>query len=138
MPSFLGICIRSLSADSKSALMWAHYADMNQGMCIEYNYNKLLAKHLFRYMLFPVAYIKQPINMSEYFDNKSKICEYPVEVSVYASTLCKAECWEYEREWRIVYVNEFGDQRKQEYIQFNSIIDPSGIIGLPFSKTTIC
>lgn len=135
LPSFLGICVRSLSTNSKSTLMWAHYADMNQGICIEYKYDKLPTNHLLRYMLFPVAYINHPIDMSAYFDYKNRICEYPAEVSVYASALCKAECWAYEQEWRIVYLNEFGDRRKQEYIKFNGIIAPSTItLGYHFLK----
>jgi len=123
---YYGIHVCSFSTNPKSTLMWSHYADNNQGICIGYNYKNLLRdERLLKSMLYPVAYIDQPIDATKYLDVQERVCEFPVDVAIFASILSKATCWSYEKEWRFVSV---GDDRKSKYIQYNNIIKPSLII----------
>lgn len=74
-------------------LMWAHYAKSHKGICIEYeitqeelsNYNN--QNELLR--LIPVSYRSQKA-MSEY-------------ITIDNSLKAKADCWEYEKEARLIY-----------------------------------
>lgn len=85
------------SEDEKSILMWSHYADMNRGICIEYNFLNS-PKHLS--MIYPVIYLDKPLDMSDTAE-KSEIGD--LEKSVLLSSIVKSNVWEYEKEWRYIF-----------------------------------
>lgn len=122
---YYGIKIRSLSTDSRSTLMWSHYADSNQGICLAFEYNDLPQDHLFRLMLFPVAYKTHPVDVTDYFELDNRNCEFPIETGLMISVLSKAPCWAYEKEWRMVNITS---DSHSGYSSFNSIIEPSKLI----------
>lgn len=80
-----------LSENNTSILMWSHYADNNQGICMEYD----LTNTLLQPFMYPVAYVPIPIDCSE-------LCEIDIDLAMLLSTIVKYNIWEYEREWRMI------------------------------------
>jgi len=81
--------IYSLTADSQSILMWAHYADAHRGVCIGFDTSKwpFYSAWAVRYSVdYPV------INRATDSDLDS----------LKSSVLTKAKSWEYEQEWRVL------------------------------------
>lgn len=102
---YLGTYACCFSEESTSTLMWAHYADSNKGMCITYDFNQWNATMLLKHLLFPVAYSKRPIELVDLLeDRQNKICQYPIDTAVLCAALNKASVWQYEREWRMIFV----------------------------------
>lgn len=102
---YLGTYVGCLSEENTSTLMWAHYADSNKGMCIEYDFNQLPADAIIRKMLFPVVYTDTPIHVSDLMnDTNHSIYDYSMDAAVLCSALNKANIWSYEREWRLIMV----------------------------------
>ncbi|MGY4163831.1 DUF2971 domain-containing protein [Luteibacter sp. PvP120] len=89
----LGVC--SLSTDPANPLMWAHYTGDHRGVCVQLrpaNDPATLLAHKMEYSSeYPVL-----SNMLEPADARAAIL--PV--------LRKSKDWEYEKEWRIVGLNE--------------------------------
>lgn len=88
----MGVC--SFSAIPNHLLMWSHYANHHRGFCVEYDCRDgtLLRKlaHKVRYkdaVQSLSAADFAPPNNDEAFD---------------ALWLTKAECWSYEKEWRVM------------------------------------
>ena len=54
---------------------------------------------------------------------------YSIELGVLISVLNKALCWEYEKEWRLVLLNEsVGKHNPEKYITANNVIEAKSII----------
>ena len=89
--------IVSLSESNNSILMWSHYADMNRGICIEYDFS-----HDPRYQktIFPILYLDNPIDMSFLKVEKS---ENELMNSILLSAIAKYKIWSYEKEWRYLF-----------------------------------
>lgn len=106
MDDYLGTYVFCLSERNDSILMWAHYANENAGICIEYDFNELDEESLVRKCLFPVSYCSKPIDVLPLFDkdNPSTLL-YPVDTAALCTALSKAKEWEYEREWRFVEID---------------------------------
>lgn len=101
----LGTYVCCFSTKLDSALMWSHYANSNKGICISYDFNQWETGFLQRNLLFPVAYTDTPIDISDLLDDKySKICEYPIDTAVLCAALSKAMVWNYENEWRLLWI----------------------------------
>lgn len=85
----------SLTERADDMVMWAHYADSNKGYCLELD----ATIQPFR-LARRVSYTKErPV--FRYFDpNRADIIE--------RTFLQKADCWKYEREWRIIRPAEQG------------------------------
>jgi hypothetical protein len=99
-------------------LMWSHYADSHQGLCVEYDF-RLLEDDPFNicYHLFPVLYRKERFIIS--LDVKTLISSYAIlkkaideswkydgdaELdNILPMFLVKSTDWKYENEWRIIY-----------------------------------
>ncbi|MFA5293767.1 MAG: DUF2971 domain-containing protein [Phycisphaerae bacterium] len=77
-------------------LMWSHYTDSHQGICIGFDYNKLL----FGFNNNPCIpdNVKYPpaneYNWNPFTNNEKEITD--------KIFFTKASCWEYEQEWRVV------------------------------------
>ncbi len=113
------IRVSCFSEDEKSILMWSHYANNNQGICVEYDFTKKLDIIFF---LYPIIYLDNPIDFTSLLENpKNK----DIEISVLLSTIIKSKVWEYEKEWRLIFY--FGGGNKLD--------DRVSIINIPVPKT---
>ncbi len=132
---FLGTYVVCLSTKKDSILMWSHYADSQQGICIEYDLNQWDADSPQRKLLFPVLYTDEPVNTSELFDKDAyTISKYPVDEAVLCAAINKASVWNYENEWRLVYVTLSCDSQNQR-IPVDVSIQPTAIyLGYHFLK----
>ncbi|MDP5241315.1 DUF2971 domain-containing protein [Uliginosibacterium sp. 31-16] len=83
------IGLLSLSELPDSPLMWAHYADMHRGVCLEFDTSKWLFQ-----LAFDVRYQEQ----YPFVDTANQ--DYSEMHRMVACT--KATYWDYEKEWRIV------------------------------------
>lgn len=102
---YLGTYVCCLSSKCDSTLMWAHYANSNKGICIEYDFNDTKLKPLQKSMVFPVAYSNSPVDIHDLLaDEKCKVYQYSLEAAVLCAALNKAIVWDYENEWRLVFV----------------------------------
>lgn len=122
---YYGIKICSFTTDPKSILMWSHYADSNQGVCIGYDYSLLPEKTLLEYMLYPVAYSKRQIDLTGYLDFNKPVCEHSVDVALYAGALHKSVIWSYEKEWRVVCIC---NSESYNYMPIHNYVKPSSVI----------
>jgi hypothetical protein len=128
----LGTYIGCFSEIDDSILMWAHYADMNKGLCIEYDFNK--TKQCVKNLLFPVSYSKNPVYTDDLFDGKTTIAN-PEDVGVLCSILNKSMDWMYEKEYRFVWVFNINPNGHPPYFPITPNINPSSIcFGFHFMK----
>lgn len=104
LTDFVGSLVCCFSESDSSILMWSHYADSNQGICIEYDFNNLKNKNQ-KNGLFPVCYSQVPVTVEDLlFDEERKITEYPADSALLCSMLNKADVWSYEKEWRMIII----------------------------------
>lgn len=114
------------SQSAESTLMWSHYASNNRGICIEYDFESIQGHPLYHSLL-PVAYTDKPINVYDYVHESKG--SHSIETGVLVSVLNKASCWEYEKEWRLVLLNEsLNKQNIAKYITCNNVIAARSII----------
>ena len=85
-----------LSENHKSILMWSHYADKNQGICIEYDFT---GSAIYPFM-YPVIYLENPIDCSELCDTHLE--DFNIDMAMLLSTITKSTVWKYEKEWRVI------------------------------------
>ena len=132
---YLGTYVFCLSEEKTSTLMWAHYADSNKGICVEYDFNQLSIRNLLRSLLFPVAYTAEPINLSDLLaDTGNQLYPYPLDAAVLCAALNKAAMWRYEKEWRMVFVAASSSE-KERRLHINSFVQPSKVfLGYHFLK----
>lgn len=131
----LDFSVACFSSKNNSTLMWAHYADSNKGLCIGYNFNDLNQNSILKKIIFPVAYSKHPIELSKLFDDKvKKKVPYPYDTAALCSALCKANCWKYENEWRLVFDSSYVG-KNSEYISYPYAVNINIILfGFHFLK----
>lgn len=115
-----------LSETNTSTLMWSHYSDNNRGICVEYDFETINENPLY-FCLFPVCYTEAPISVYDFLRRSKE--SYSIELGVLISVLNKAACWEYEKEWRLVLLNEaIGKHNPEKYITANNMIEAKSII----------
>ena len=135
---YLGTYVCCFSENSRSTLMWAHYADSNKGICLEYDFNNLPSekKPILRNSIFPIAYTPNPIDVTDLLSERgSQIYKYPLDAAVLCTALNKAAIWNYEQEWRIVWVATFASE-KERRLAINSPIQPTKVLfGYHFLKS---
>jgi len=81
------LCLSEVNDD---ILMWSHYADSHQGICIGFRASP--TDYYFRRAL-PVNYADEYPNITLFDDNDKRM---------EATLLTKSNHWKYEKEWRIV------------------------------------
>lgn len=124
---YLGTYVCCFSQENSSTLMWAHYADSNKGICIEYDFNKLPISNLLRKSVFPVVYTQKPIDTTDLISDTGKqVYQYSFDAGILCSAINKASIWQYEQEWRIVWVFPSTGEKDQR-LTINSLIMPSRI-----------
>ena len=81
--------------------MWYNYTDGHQGICLEYDTNKIppnIQSHLF-----PVQYVKNLPDIRK--------CNEMCSLLLYFLTMHKMYDWRYEQEWRLIYtLGDFSDK----------------------------
>lgn len=106
-----------LSQDKDNILMWSHYAQKHEGICVEYDF-KLLKEDPYNILehLFPVVYKEKRIykrDISSLIDSHTDLSIAVRDGTDYCGKEClddilpmfliKSNHWEYENEWRIIY-----------------------------------
>jgi len=111
--------VTCLSERMDSPLMWSHYANKHYGFCLEYDFTATMTNlHndylLAQLMLFPVHYSNErPLISKTFFSSKTKLNyiknkqlpPHAIDELVYG-LLGKSLDWNYEKEWRILQVND--------------------------------
>lgn len=132
---YLGAYVCCFSEKNNSMLMWSHYADSSKGICIGYDFNILPQNNLLRNMLFPVAYSRKPVYLTDLLkDEDRKIYEFSLDAAVLCAALNKADIWNYESEWRMLFLS-LSSNNSVLYQPINSLVRPSSInLGYHFLK----
>jgi hypothetical protein len=91
--------VLSLSARWNSPLMWSHYADQHQGLCIEYDTSRLEHPNLQAVNYEALRSISVTDLLRWKVDNSPE-AEARVRDTYFLS---KAADWKYEEEWRYIY-----------------------------------
>lgn len=86
--------IASLTESWNNDLMWAHYADQFYGICVRYDFKKMLSGLPEGCSLTRVLYCDKPLLMD------SSTLRNP-HISSRAALSAKSLSWAYEREWRL-------------------------------------
>lgn len=82
----LGWCVCCFTTDLRNEIMWAHYADSNKGVCLEFDLSTTPELHE---KIFPVEY-------NDTFPVINSMDDLP------EALLRKRTAWQYEKEWRIL------------------------------------
>ena len=123
---YLGSYICCFSTVNDSILMWSHYADSNQGVCLSYDFNSLKSDDLMRSWIFPVAYTSKPLIIPDVMEN-NLVTEYQTEYNVLCNALVKYKIWEYEKEWRLFFQNLVNNYPYEPRLSLKMPIKPNGI-----------
>lgn len=86
------IVVSCFSERNDSLLMWSHYADQHKGICVTYDYNKLV--RLCQRLIRPVRYGNK---ISTVYLDKNRRKRDIGEILI-----TKAIDWSYEQEWRVI------------------------------------
>lgn len=106
----------SLSESNNNLKMWAHYSNCHTGVCLEYDYFKILRRYT-ENNLYKVFYSNK-----EYELSVDQTDEQLLHTCI--SSICtKSTIWEEEKEWRII-INENSDN---EYGNYLNSIRPSKV-----------
>lgn len=100
MKQQIAVCCFSEHVDN--FLMWSHYANCYQGICIEYDFQKVSKKNT----LFPVLYTNKLTRVRDFMtkeDFRANTSKGLLE-AVIRAVLSKSFQWSYEDEWRIVTI----------------------------------
>jgi hypothetical protein len=89
----IGVC--SLSTDPANLLMWAHYASDHRGLCAQ-----------LRSANDPAMLLAHEMEYSGDYPVLSNMFDPPTERDAILPILRKSKDWEYEKEWRIVGLDE--------------------------------
>ena len=102
------VFVSCFSERSDSLLMWSHYANNHRGICVGYGLKELIEK----YGCFPVIY-------------SDVIPKWQENNNPHLAMLTKYKEWEYEKEWRIIKVDENSRGKigiKEDFIKPQKII----------------
>ncbi|MBS4933244.1 MAG: DUF2971 domain-containing protein [Clostridiales bacterium] len=100
------VFVTCFSEKSNSMLMWAHYANSTQGICLEYDFKELIENLDEGCYLLPIFYRRDYPDYSQKENEKRKI---------YTGIVTKNMEWEYESEWRMIKI----DSESREKIRIN-------------------
>jgi len=86
----LRIC--SFTTQKENLLFWSHYADSHKGFCVEFDATKM-----------PIVYAYKVQYQEEY---PEVVYPTPRDARVFIPALIKSKIWEYEQEFRTIFVPE--------------------------------
>ena len=102
-------------------LMWSHYANSYNGICVEYDFNKMNEFIGFVYKVNysserPTIMLKDLGFTSLKKDESENIQQDEVNISsILSYMLTKNKCWDYEEEWRII--NQEDDDKGFRFVK---------------------
>ena len=107
------IRIGCLYLKNNNSLMWSHYADKHEGMCIEYDLKDFLESNIGNISIIKVNYTEEIINeqgnikihrnrLSLPDENKSDSYNLSISNELIDILSTKSKEWEYEKEYRII------------------------------------
>lgn len=97
----------SFSAANDSLLMWGHYGADHTGFCIEYDLQNLPPENSYRKFLYPVVYSNEFYNLTPWAESLPKAkSEKFNQIGPLLSLLHKFEGWSYEKEWRLIIIEQ--------------------------------
>jgi hypothetical protein len=110
-------------------LLWAHYADSQKGVCIQFDTS--IYDNFHKASIMKVKYEKAvpKLNIYAYFLN-------PIEYinSLVKSIITKGANWAYEEEWRLVLIDQFNTFANQNFINLLDGFVSSIILGINVDK----
>lgn len=105
----------------KNQLMWSHYANSYNGICVEYDFNKMNEFIGFVYKVNysserPTIMLKDLGFTTLKKDEAGNIQQDEVNISsILSYMLTKSKCWDYEEEWRII--NQEDDDKGFRFVK---------------------
>lgn len=103
-----------LTTSYNNHLMWGHYANSYNGICVEYDAMELFKKY---YMFIA------PVNYSEYVPKEAYDNSLNDKIRfLHKCCSTKEMCWQYEEEWRIIKIDLV-----QKRTVLNDIVKPKSI-----------
>lgn len=90
------LVVGCVSENVDSILMWSHYSDKNQGICIEYDFTNSAISPF----LYPVVYTSMPFDCTKL--SVPDYEEFNIDLGILLSVINKSDLWSYEKEWRII------------------------------------
>ena len=123
------IRISSFSTENSNLLMWSHYADYHKGFVIEYDMETMISRMLDENLpicLAPIIYSSDMPSISNLlFVDESKRSEEMNKI-----TCTKAQCWNYENEWRLI-ISQL-DKKMEDKENIDLPVQPSEIKSIYF------
>ena len=104
--------VSCFATNPNSVVMWSHYANQHQGICVEFSGSAMLSSGNVLELLHPVQYTDNFLDVFRLF--------WPPEIDMYQvrfdvlPTLAachKSRDWKYEEEWRLVSLDLFSDRK---------------------------
>lgn len=105
------------SRDNKNHLLWSHYADSHKGICIRYNYRKLISG-LDTYADDDINYNDSPIDLSDTLTKNDLFLDFLFK---------KSTDWRYEDEYRLI-LNKTKNEGEENYNNVKSNEELSDMI----------
>ncbi|WP_241885185.1 DUF2971 domain-containing protein, partial [Brachyspira hyodysenteriae] len=105
------IKIACLTTHNDNTLMWSHYADKHQGICIEYDINKILNENNDKILIKKISYNKIMISYDTFINKQKKsinsvLIDNKTIDNITDLFTIKSKEWEYEDEYRILFYDE--------------------------------
>ncbi|PTY41441.1 DUF2971 domain-containing protein [Brachyspira hampsonii] len=91
--------------------MWSHYADKHQGICIEYDINKIFNEKNNKILIKKISYNKKMISYDTFMNKEKKsinmvLIDNKTIDNITDLFTIKSKEWEYEDEYRILFYDE--------------------------------
>jgi len=93
------------SEKNDNLLMWGHYSKNHEGVCIEFDTADWKENRIIEQLLFPVLYTETLFNATQHIINSYR-GEFANNRYNRISWISKSIDWQYEKEWRIIMVND--------------------------------
>jgi len=106
-----GTALYSLALVPDNILMWSHYANSHQGVCLRFDGRKMMEKFVTGY---PVTYVPERPTIRIGLDEPLDVLEKLI--------LNKSDIWDYEEEWRLVNYNGKAGLRQLAPMTLNAVI----------------
>jgi hypothetical protein len=106
------LAVTCFSEKNDNLLIWSHYSDSHKGICLGFDLRKLyLNFKIYFPALIKVKYTNKLERVDYFADKKKAIINW---------FRIKSDCWEYEKEVRIVLTNIKMDSSRQKAIPFDT------------------
>ena len=105
------IKIACLTTHNDNTLMWSHYADKHQGICIEYDINKIFNENNDKILIRKISYNKKMISYDRLINKQKKsinsvLIDNKTIDNIIDLFAIKSREWKYEDEYRILFYDK--------------------------------